>query len=69
MSSAEIPVPGGPSARLVVSYFGDPHHHRSYPQDDRKPFCDPTRIHGVLIMYHRAQRENLTPCPKCWISD
>jgi hypothetical protein len=55
-----------PEDRLVISYLGEAHYHRSMPEDELRPACRPTRMRGVLSMRVRAERAGQIPCPECW---
>ncbi len=61
-----IPPPGSPGARLVIHYLNEPHFHRSHPDDDMRPACDPKRIRGTLVMHTSVTREGVGPCRLCW---
>lgn len=52
--------------RLVVSYLGEDHYHRSDEEDDMRPACHPERIRGVVAIRTEAERRGQTPCPECW---
>lgn len=54
--------------RLVVSYLGEDHYHRSDEKDDMRPACHPERIRGVVAIRTEAERRGQTPCPECWPS-
>jgi hypothetical protein len=58
-----------PTGSLVVSYMSEPHYHRSHPDDDLRPACQPTRIRGALAIRIQAERRRQTPCPLCWSED
>jgi hypothetical protein len=55
-----------PTDRLVLSYMGEPHFHRSLESDPRRPACDPKRFPGVAAMRVRAEHHGQSPCPLCW---
>jgi|FLYL01.1.fsa_nt_gi hypothetical protein len=55
-----------PSDSLVVTYMSEPHYHRSHPDDDLRPACQPSRIRGTLAIRLEAERRGESPCLRCW---
>lgn len=55
-----------PTDSFVISYMSEDHYHRSHPDDDQRPVCQPKRLRGVLAIRTQAERRGQTPCPDCW---
>lgn len=62
-------MPDLPTDRLVLSYMGDDHYHRSHDEDNLRPVCRPTRIRGVVAIRFEAEKRGQEPCPECWPSE
>lgn len=58
-----------PTDSLVITYMNESHYHRSRPDDDLRPVCQPDRIRGVLAIRIQIERWGQTPCPECWPED
>lgn len=58
--------PNRPAESLVLSYLGERNYHRSHPEDDLRPLCQPRRIRGVLAIRMDVERRGLSACPDCW---